>query len=406
MLPDRRAPVDRGRADQRRDPRHERLRDRPVADRRRVSGSSGSARSRTASRSSTAPSATRSSRVDLVVSTGGLGPTPDDLTRESIAAVCGRDARPSTRISRRWLRGAVGPPGAALPRDQPQAGLADPVRDRAAQRRTGRRRAGSSTGRTAGSSSPCPVRPARCARCGTTRSCPGSASRGLGVGPGGPDPAPHRDRRVDGRRPARRGAPPPGEPRGGDLRPGRGGRRPALGDGRTGRPRTDPAAPPRRSSTRSRRSSCAKLGDHVWARGETTWADVIGDGARPARLDAGRPRDRHRRDPRRAPRRRRPGSTGWSRSVPGDAARAGPTRCRGAPRSREAGRSDVGLRAIVRPRGADTLVSIGIVTPRGDRPLHGAWRSSAASRAGCGPRSSAAARLAAILRGAERAATA
>jgi nicotinamide-nucleotide amidase len=43
------------------------------------------------------------SRADLVVSTGGLGPTPDDLTREAIALVCGETPTVDAGLER-WLR--------------------------------------------------------------------------------------------------------------------------------------------------------------------------------------------------------------------------------------------------------------------------------------------------------------
>jgi nicotinamide-nucleotide amidase len=43
-------------------------------------------------------------RADLVVTTGGLGPTPDDLTREAVAAVCG-EALVVDEGTLDWLRG-------------------------------------------------------------------------------------------------------------------------------------------------------------------------------------------------------------------------------------------------------------------------------------------------------------
>jgi nicotinamide-nucleotide amidase len=43
-------------------------------------------------------------RADLVVATGGLGPTPDDLTREAVAAVTGESVRVDPTLEA-WLRG-------------------------------------------------------------------------------------------------------------------------------------------------------------------------------------------------------------------------------------------------------------------------------------------------------------
>jgi len=52
--------------------------------------------------------------VDLVVSTGGLGPTPDDLTREAIAAACGSQLREDPELLA-WLEEMFTRRGAPMP---------------------------------------------------------------------------------------------------------------------------------------------------------------------------------------------------------------------------------------------------------------------------------------------------
>ena len=86
-------------------------------------------------------------RADLVVSTGGLGPTPDDLTREAIAAAVGEAPVPDPDIEA-WLRGLFERRGNPLPSRQPEASVADPLRHFDPQwQRHGTRLVGRSTGR-------------------------------------------------------------------------------------------------------------------------------------------------------------------------------------------------------------------------------------------------------------------
>lgn len=64
-------------------------------------------------------------RSDLLVSTGGLGPTPDDLTREAIAAVCGLEPHVDAGLEA-WLRDLFERRGMTMPEaNRKQAWLID-----------------------------------------------------------------------------------------------------------------------------------------------------------------------------------------------------------------------------------------------------------------------------------------
>ncbi len=65
-------------------------------------------------------------RADLVVSTGGLGPTPDDLTREAIAAALGETPEVDPELEA-WLHELLDAPRPGVSDDEPQAGMAHPV---------------------------------------------------------------------------------------------------------------------------------------------------------------------------------------------------------------------------------------------------------------------------------------
>src|SRR5689334_104115 len=63
--------------------------------------------------------------ADLVVSTGGLGPTPDDLTREAIASACGKEVHEDPELIA-WLEEMFTRRGAPMPEaNRKQAWLID-----------------------------------------------------------------------------------------------------------------------------------------------------------------------------------------------------------------------------------------------------------------------------------------
>ena len=141
-------------------------------------------------------------RADLVVTTGGLGPTPDDLTREAVAEACG-ETPVEDEATLAWLRGLWARRAPAVPRGQPQAGVDDPVGDDPRRTPTARRPAGGSSGPTAGSIVTLPGPPREMRPMWTDEVLPRLAARGVGVETEVADAPPDRDRRVAGRRAAR-----------------------------------------------------------------------------------------------------------------------------------------------------------------------------------------------------------
>ena len=206
--------------------------------------------------------------VDLVVSTGGLGPTPDDLTREAIAAAIGEAPAVDPALER-WLRALWTRRGLDFPEaNLKQAWLVPSAT--AVANPTGRRRAGGSTGRTAGSSSRCPVRRARWGRCGASGSCRGSASAAWGSIASSSRYARSRSASPSWRSgcgdlldAAEPSVATYARPDGVDVRvaavDGPGGSAAALADGAVA-------------------TILARVGEHVWGRDGDTWPHVVGAG--------------------------------------------------------------------------------------------------------------------------------
>ena len=217
--------------------------------------------------------ATALGRVDLVVSTGGLGPTPDDLTREAIAQVWGETPVVDPDLERwlrdLWARRNIPFPEANLkqawriPSGEPLPNPNGTAPGWFVSRADGR----------VAIALPGPPREMR--PMWADHALPRLRTRGLGadvavrtyrlMGIGESQVA-----EILGESMLRNA-----QPGGGDLRSGGGGRRPHQRD----RPRPIPRVSPRRRRRWSRtppQRSQERLSAHIWAEGDQTWAGAIG----------------------------------------------------------------------------------------------------------------------------------
>ena len=258
---------------------HEQRRAGAVARGPRRDRAPGRGPARRPSRSSWTRCATALARADLVVTTGGLGPTPDDLTREAVAELCGETRSRSTRRPSPGSRGCGRAGGSRSRRSTVKQAWLIPSATRLPNPN------GTAPGwwvdRPDGRvivTLPGPPREMRPMWAGRSAAA-ARGPRGRGR-PRRPHAAAHRHRRVAGRRAAGRADPAGDQPGRRDLCARRGGRRPdlapATADGRSAAALADEAEA----------AVVAILGEHVWARGTTTWARALDEALAARGLDA------------------------------------------------------------------------------------------------------------------------